>query len=166
MADALLSFEPQQLSQINANTPSFDVVTTTNIIQFVANFDDTTQEYLNGKFTVPDTIDSSGTATFRAAGYAATTAASKNVAFDFDHIAVANAEDLDGFSYTTEASGDKAVTNTQNALDQYEWTETVANLGWAAADTVFFRFSRKAASSNNLSGDWRAVEFDIYIPVT
>lgn len=152
------------LEPLETNTPAFDVITTTNLKGSVWKFDSTTQEYLNGKFEVPPNIDTSGTVYFRAKGLAAT-AASANVAFEFDHAAIASGEDADSFSYTTEASGDKASTNTQNAVDTHEWSETVTNLGWAAEDEVMFRVSRKAASSGNLSGDWYLYDFIIEIPL-
>lgn len=152
------------LEPLNANTPAFDVITTTNIVATVWKFDSTTQEYLNGKFEVPPNIDTSGTVYFRAIGISAT-AATANVAFDFDHAAVDNDEDLDSASYTTEASGDKATINNQNDLEVHEWSETVSNLTWAAEDEVFFRISRKAASASNLSGDWYLYDFVIEIPL-
>lgn len=163
MAALTLSFEPTALSPLGSAVPSFAVVTTTTLIQTVANFDDTIQEYLSGKFTVPADIGS-GNVTFRANGFSGTAAAA-NVAFDFDHASVAADEDLDSASYTVEASGDSATINNQNDLEQHEWTETVANLGWVAGDVVFFRVSREAASASNLSGDWRMSLFDIEIPL-
>lgn len=155
------------LEPLETNAPVPDVITTTNLKGTYWKFDSTTQEYLNGCFEVPPNIDTSGTVYFRAKGISATAAASKNVAFDFDHAAVAHDEDLDSASYTTEASGDIATINNQNDAEFYEWSETVANLGWTAEDLVFFRISRKAASSNNLSGDWYLKDggFIIEIPL-
>lgn len=152
------------LEPLETNTPAFDVITTTNVKGSVWKFDSTTQEYLNGKFEVPPDIDTSGTVYFRAIGVSAT-AASANVAFEFDHAAVDNDEDLDAASYTTEASGDKATINNQNDLEIHEWSETVSNLGWAAEDEVMFRISRKAAGTSNLSGDWYLYDFTIEIPL-
>jgi hypothetical protein len=153
------------LEPLETNTPAFDVITTTNLKGTVWKFDSTTQEYLNGKFEVPPDIDTAGTVYFRAIGVSATAAASKNVAFDFDHSPVDHDEDLDSASYTTEASGDKATINNQNDLEIHEWSETVSNLGWAAEDLVFFRISREAAASNNLSGDWYLYDFIIEMPL-
>lgn len=152
------------LEPLETNTPAFDVITTTNLKGTVWKFDSTTQEYLNGKFEVPPNIDTAGTVYFRAKGRSSG-GASGNVAFDFDHAAVASAEDLDSFSYTTEASGDKASTATDGALDTHEWSETVSNLGWVAEDEVFFRLSKEQASSGNLSGDWYLYDFIIEIPL-
>ena len=129
MAEILLDFEPQHLVPLESATPALVRVTRTNIIATIAQFDDTTQEYLNGKFTVSDDVNTSGTATFRMSGYSGTAAASKNVAFDFDHAAVAEDEDIDSASYTTELLDDSATINNQNDLEQHEWTETMSALG-------------------------------------
>lgn len=161
---SVATFSPN-LEALETNVPAPDVITTTNIKGTVWKFDSTTQEYLNGKFEVPPDIDTAGTVYFRVIGMSATAAASKNVAFDFDHAAVDHDEDADSASYTTEASGDKATINNQNDLEIHEWSETVANMGWAAEDLVFFRISREAAASNNLSGDWYLSEFIIEIPL-
>lgn len=166
MADALIGWEPDHLKALETAVPGLAFNTTGTLKGAYAAFDDTAQEYLNGKFTVPDNINASGTATFRMTGYSATPAASKNVAFDFDHAAVAHDEDLDLAAYTTEASGDKATINNASDNEQHEWTETVTNLGWVAGDTVYFRVSRKAAAANNLVGDWLMGKFNIYIPLS
>jgi len=165
VATADLTFPATSLAPLNANAPTYEVVTTTSIVQTVSAYDDTTQEYLNGKFKVPTNVDTSGTATFKVFGHSKTAAASKNVAFDFDHAAVANDEDLDSASYTTEASGDKATINNQNDEEIHSWTETLSNLGWVAGEIVYFRISRKAAGANNLTGDWYLHQFDIAIPL-
>lgn len=164
-ANHVLRFAPASLQPVETNSPTFEVVTITNVILSVAACDDTTQEYLNGKFIVPNGLNTTGTVTFRAIGHSKTAAASKNVAFDFDHAAVANDEDIDSATYTTEASGDKATINNQNDVEIHEWTETVANLGWVAEDVVYFRISRDPAATNDLTGDWYLHEFSIEVPV-
>ena len=166
MPTFLVEYEPQGLAPIESDVPSFNIATTTNLIHTTADFDDTTQEYLNGKFVAPTGLDPAGTVTFRIHGFSGTAAAAKNVAFDFDHAAVANDEDLDAAAYTTEASGDEATINNQNDLEQHAWTETVANLGWVVGDLVYFRISRKTASADNLVGDWRMSLFEVDIPIT
>lgn len=164
---ARLEFTAEALMPLGsaATSPQFSVVTQTTVISSVWLFDTSTQEYLFGRFTVPADI-TTGTVTFTVKGYSATAAASKNVAFDFDHAAVANDEDVDSATYTTEASGDKATINNQNDLELHSWTETVTNTGWVAGDLVYFRISRKAASANNLATDWGMWSFMIDIPVT
>lgn len=166
MAFVTAEFRAGELEPIDAsNIPQLDVDTTTSVIAVVYRFDDTTQEKLRGMFEAPLGL-TSGTVTFRAKGKSGTAAASKNVAFEFEHAAVAHDEDLDSATYTTEASGDKATINNQNDLEVHEWTETVSNLGWVAEDQIYFLISRKAASSNNLSGDWYLHTLVIEMPVT
>ena len=166
MAAAQFEFDPLSLNAVESAIPSVAVVTTTTVKGWVADLDDTTQEYLNGNLTVPDDIDSSGTIEFEVRGFAATAAASRVVAFDFDHAAVAHDEDLDSATYTTEASGDKNVINNQNDLEIHSWTETVTNAGWVAGDEVFFRISRDPTTSGtNLTGNWRMIKLVIRVPL-
>lgn len=131
---------------------------------YVRAFDDTAEEYVNGKFLVPGSIDTSGTVTFRAYVMAKTAAASKNIALTFGHIAVNDSEDFDPASYTEEDSGNKAIDATQDDVTEVTWTETVSNLGWAANDLVFFRLSRDPGAGNDLSGDMYLFSFSVEIP--
>ena len=126
-------------------------------------FDDTTEEYVHGKFRVPDDLDTTGTVTFSAAVMAKTAAASKNVQHRFGHDARGDSEEFDAL--INKDSGDKAVDVAQDDISIHEWTETVANLGWAAGDLVLFRYSRIAPSSDNLSGDMYLLHLTIKIPV-
>lgn len=126
-------------------------------------FDDTTQEYAEGGFMVPADLDAAGTVTFKTVGYAVTAAASKNIQLSLEHSAKADGESWDA-AYTAEDSGDLATDGTQDQLDVFSWTETVANLGWTAGDFVRFKISRKAPGSNNLSGDWGLNLLVISIP--
>lgn len=126
-------------------------------------FDDTQQEYILLPFIVPQNLDTAGTVTFSATGYAVTAAASKYIQLSFEHCAKADTESWDA-AYTAEDSGDLATDASQDQLDQFTWTETVSNLGWAAGDHVRAKLSRKAPSGTNLSGDWGLCAFTIRIP--
>ena len=126
-------------------------------------FDDTTEEYMQGSFRCPADIDTSGTVTFEMHGWSKTAAASKNIAMTFGHRAVADSEAVDG-SFTDEDIDDQAVDATQGDLDIITWTETVSNLTWAAGDNIHYRFSRYAATTNNLSGDYYVWRFIIRVP--
>lgn len=138
----------------------------TNVKRIVAAFDDTTEEFRNGEFTVPGNIDTAGTVTLRAYVKAKTAAASKNVALTFGHDNQNDSGPSDAASpYTDEDSGDKAIDATQDDYTEITWTETVANLGWAANDIVRFRVSRYDASANDLSGDMYWFTFTIEIPL-
>lgn len=126
-------------------------------------FDDTTEEFMQHSFRVPDDITALGTVTFEVQGWSATAASSKNVAFTFGHRAITASEAIDG-AYTDEDADDEAVDANQDDLDIITWTETVANLGWVAGDLILYRFSRFAATTNNLVGDYNVLNFFIRIP--
>lgn len=126
-------------------------------------FDDTTEEFVNFSLKVPRNINTSGTVTFRVWMYAATAAASRNVALTFDHRPLDNSESWDQ-TYTSEDSGDIAIDATQDDITEATWTETVANLGWSANDIVLCRLSRPNATSNDLVGDLNVIGFSVEIP--
>lgn len=166
MAVAQYEWGPLDLSALETNRPTLLGVTLTTMKAWVANLDDTTQQYLVGDLVVPDSI-TAGNIEIEVHGYAATAAASRVVAFDFDHAAVANDEDIDSATYTTEASGDKNVINNQNDLEIHSWTETVTNAGWVAGDHVFFRISRDPTTSGtNLTGHWNLLKLIIRVPLS
>tara|TARA_R100001198_G_scaffold96420_1_gene86130 strand:+ start:351 stop:1016 length:666 start_codon:yes stop_codon:yes gene_type:complete len=126
--------------------------------------DDTTDEKLIHQFPIPDDIDPDGTVTFIIWCTPITAAASKNISYDFQHSVAGDTEDMD-VAYTPEHSGDKALSATQDALNRFSWTETVANLGWAAEDICRFILNRhNAGVADNLSGDLGTIFFKIKIP--
>lgn len=146
----------------SANPAPLDTDTGTNGTVKRQLFDDTTEEFVIGQFKCPSDI-TSGDVTFRAIGYAVIAAASKNIEFTFYHAAISNGESWDT-AYTAEVSGDLACDATQDQIDVFTWTETVANLGWAAGDLIRFKLSRTAPTTNNLSADYGLVFFEIDIP--
>lgn len=164
MPVAELTFPVASLHALESAFAAVEKVSGTNVKELVCAFDDTTEEYRNGSFHVPQDIDGSGTVTFRAYVRAKTAAASKNVALTFGHYAANDSEAYDA-AYTEEDSGDKAIDATQGDWTEITWTETVSNLGWAAGDLVTFRISRYDAPTNDLSGDmyWRT--FAVEIPL-
>lgn len=167
MAKAELFFGAAALQPLETNFAPLEKVSGSNVNLFMRAFDDTTEEYVNGKLQVPGDIDTSGTVTFRAYVVAKTAAASKNIALTFGHLALNDSEDYDPASpYTDEDSGDKAIDATQDNVTEVTWSETVTNLAWAANDTVLFRLSRPAASANNLSGDMYLLGLAVEIPLS
>jgi hypothetical protein len=160
-----MQFDTNALYGVETNVPTPELVSGTNVKKIVWAFDDTTEEYINGKLKVPTDVDTGGTVTFRAFCMAKTAAASKNVALTFGHSARDNDEDYDA-AYTDEDSGNKAIPDTQDDVAEVSWTETVSNLGWQAHDLVYFRLSRYQASVNNLSGDLYLDLFVVEIPVS
>jgi hypothetical protein len=153
------------MDPLEADVPQIDFVDFGDVIRTVQLFDDTTEEFLNGVLKVHPDVDTSGTVTFRAEVYAKTAASSKNVAVRFGHLAKADGEAIDG-SYTSEDADDQSIDATQNDATFIVWTETLANLGWQANDLVHFRFSRFAATTNNLSGDMGILKLTVQLPLT
>ena len=164
MATIEIQFDANTLYCPASNAAAMRLLQGATVQTFVRAFDDTTEEYVHGKFRLPDDLDTAGTATFRVAVMAKTAAASKNVEHRLSHVALADSEDFD-VAYTNEDSGDKAIDATQDDISIHEWTETVSNLGWTAGDLVLFRYSRIAPSSDNLSGDMYLLHLIIKIPV-
>ena len=162
---AEIFFDAASLQCINTNSAPLLLLDGTNVDTLVRAFDDTTEEYVNGKFQVPGDIDTSGTVTLRAYVTSESGGASDDVALTFGHVAKNGGEDYDA-AYTDEDSGDKLVDDDAGDLTEITWTETVANLAWAANDIVFFRLSRPAAASDNLADDMYLFSFCIEIPIT
>jgi hypothetical protein len=125
-------------------------------------FDDTTEEFIETIFQVPQDI-TTGDVTFEAWGYSVTAAADKFIQLKVYHVPLADSESWDS-AYGSKVSGDLATDSTQDDLDKFSWTETVTNLGWGAGEFVRVKLSRVAPSGTNLSGDWGLTHFRIRIP--
>lgn len=158
-------FQPTAMQPLEATAPGWQTVDFGTIVATVAAYDDTTEEYLCGKFVVPNEINSAGTVTFEVHCSPKTGAASCNVGWTFGHAARADGEAVDA-SYTDEDSGAKAITATTGYQSIQTWTETVANLGWVAGDTVYFRLSRDPSVADDLVGDCYLLAFRVRIPVS
>jgi len=125
-------------------------------------FDDTTEEFIVQQFVLPSVVDA-GTVTFEAYGYSVAAATGKNIELKFYHSPKQQSESWDA-AYSSKESGDLATNSTQDVLNKFTWTETIANLGWVANDQVRIKLSRIAPSVNNLSGDWGLTHFRIILP--
>jgi len=159
------SFPAESLAALETNFAPVLRVAGTNVNMFVRAYDDTTEEYANGKLFVPGEVNTSGTVTFRAYVTAATAAASKNIGLTFGHLALNGGEDWDPSSpYTEEDTGAVAINATQDNITEVTWTETMSNLGWAANDVVLFRLSRDVGVADNLSGDMYLLSFAVELP--
>jgi len=150
-----------EIPSSNGAPKDIDTGTYGNIVRHL--FDQTTEEFVENVFTVPENIDTSGTVIFYVKGYAVIASASKYVQFKLYHSSIANTESWDS-SYSSKASGDKQPSSTQDQEDHFSWTETVANLGWAAGDQVRIKLSRIAPSGTNLAADYGITDFVISIP--
>jgi hypothetical protein len=158
-------FAAESMQPLETNFAALVKLSGSTVKTFVRAFDDTTEEYVNGKLQVPGDVDTSGTVTFRVYCMAATAAASKNIALTFGHVAINDSEDFD-VAYTDEDSGDKAIDATQDDVTEVTWTETMSNLGWSANDLVHFRLSRDPAATNDLTGDLYVFSLAIELPRT
>jgi len=150
-----------------SNPAELDRDTGTNHNTFRHNFDDSTEEFilLEPAFELPSNLDTAGTIYFIIEGYAKT-AASANVVFKIYHHAVAQGESWDG-AYSTLSSGALSCNGTQDYLDRFSFSETVANLGWSANDLLYLKLSRDAGNaSDTLTGDYCVVNVKIRIPVS
>lgn len=131
----------------------------------VRNFDDTGPEYMQGFFRVPEDLGAgSSNVTFEIVGSAVTAVASKNVKFTFDFIEVADDGLLTGAYGSAEVWDDQSISGTQDDQDIISNTETITNLGWTAGNSIYYRLYRSAATTNNLSGDYSVIAFNIRIP--
>jgi hypothetical protein len=158
-------FAAESMQPLETNFAPLTKLEGTNVNVFVRSFDDTTEEYVNGKIQVPGDVDTSGTVTFRAYVSAATAAASKNIGLTFGHLALNDSEDWDPVSpYTEEDSGATAIDATQDDVTEVTWTESITNLGWAANDLVLFRLSRDTGVTDDLTGDLYLFSLAIEIP--
>lgn len=160
-----IHFGAENLQAIETNFAPLELLTGTNVKVNVRAFDDTTEEYANGKFQCPSDLNTSGTVTFRAYVMAKTAASSKNIGLTFGHLPLNSGEDFDPSSpYTDEDSGATAIDATQDNVTEVTWTETVSNLGWAEDDMVLFRVSRDPGVTDDLTGDMYLFSIAIEIP--
>ncbi len=138
--------------------------TGTNVDALVVSYDDTTDECRLVSFVVPTDVQGGSTITMGALWYSQT-ATSGNIIWDFRHTSGdTEGEDWDS-ALTTEAASADATQGTVDLLTRTEWTETLANLGWAADDTVSGLFCRDANNgSDTLVGDAEALNFYVEIP--
>ncbi len=159
----LLPFTVAAMQAVESNFAPVETVAGANRTKRTCAFDDTTEEYRNGKFVVPATINGAGVVTFRAYVWSKTAAASRNVALRIGHHDFGESEGWD-VAYVNEDIDDQAIDATQDDISIIEWTETVSNLGWAAEDLVGFRISRIVATTTDLVGDMYWDFFAIEIP--
>jgi hypothetical protein len=146
-----------------ANPAPLDTDTGTNGTIKRHLFDDTTEEFVESVFQVPADLGT-GDVTFEAYGYAKTVDATNNkIALTFYHKAISDSESWDQ-AYSNKASGDLVTDGTQDDIDYFSWTETVANLGWTAGEFVRIKIGRTAPTGTALVGDWGLTHFRIKIP--
>jgi len=165
--DANYDFSAGSWDYPDSNPAPLDTDSGTNGTAKRILFDDTTEEFIIDQIKLPGDLNALGTVTFETYGHAVTSVADKKVQLKFYHCAKAAGESWDA-AFASKVSGDKDCDSTQDekGLDHFTWTETIANLGWAANDFVRIKLSRIAPSENNLSGDYGIFHFRVKIPRT
>lgn len=139
--------------------------TGTNVDQLVVDFDSSIDECRSVSFKVPSDVESGSTITFRSVWYS--TATSGSVVWDFRHTSGDTEGETWDDTLTTESAASDAVQGTTKQVTVTTWTETLANLGWAANDLVtgvFCRDGNGTAGTDDLAADARAILFGVEIP--
>lgn len=161
--DLIIPFKAGSFTYPTANPAPLDTGTGTYGRMPRHLFDDITDQTIENLLDcVPEDINPAGTVKFRLYGNPLT-ASTNNVLFDFYHSAAGNGETWDA-DYSVVSSGAKACINTTNAICIFEWTETVANLGWAAKNHVRIKLTRNNSVASNLVGHFGFTLFHVQIP--
>jgi hypothetical protein len=156
-------FAAESLQPLESSFAPLEKLDGTNVKTFVRAFHTTTEEFANCKIQVPGDVDASGTVTFRWYAMAKAAVALKNVKLTVGHRPINDSEDFDQ-AYTDKSWDDEAIDGTQDDVTEFALTETVSNLGWAANDLVFLRFSREEATTNNLADDMYLFSVCVELP--
>jgi len=147
---------------LSGSTPNLIVAGTTTK-SLVYAFSSAQYMFASQPFVVPANIGT-GNVVFRLVVRPATGAADRNVQIRFQHRAIAAGEAWDG-SYDNLDSGDLAIGSSAANDSVISWTETVANLGWVAADSIYCTFGRIAAVGSDLSGALHVIRgLEVIVP--
>lgn len=142
----LIYYNASDLDLIESSVPTLTTLTGSSVVTRVLAFDDVNEDRANGKFRVPDNIDTSGTVNiyFKVI---AEVAEEKDAVMNWEGVARADGEDYDATLVTkTETI---SFTSTQDQIHEGVISDTVANFGWAAGDDVFWYISRTPSSPND-----------------
>lgn len=136
----------------------------TALDMLTCDFNDSTDEGRTVVLKVPSDVQSGSTITFRAYWYSAA-ATTGDIIIDFRHNGgVAEGTDPDQ-TLTVEASAADTTQGTAGQMTVTTWTETLANLGWAANELVVGVFERDANhASDTLVGDMKVIGVSVEIP--
>ncbi len=130
----------------SANPAPLDTDTGTNGTIKCHLFDSSTDEFVEGQFQLPASLTGYTTINLEAYVYHKTAKTDKTVQMVFSHSAKNTTESWDD-TYTDETSAAETVRDAADELYMLDWTETIANAGWAAGDQVRFKLWR------DVSGD-------------
>ena len=132
---------------------------------WTSSFDDTGDECRGTQFIVPSDVDTGGTATFGTTWYSKT-ATTGNVAWNVAWHEVNEGESWDA-AVTVDFATTDAVQGTVDLVTETTWTETLANLGWTANETVLMWFCRDGDGTNatdSLVGDAEVITLFLELP--
>jgi len=135
-----------------------------NFDDFARAFDDTTEEFIQGQFRVPDNLDATGAVKYRVSAVAKTAAADKTVCHRIVSRARADGEDNDAAFAGSSVSGPLVIDADQDHISLHEWTQAVSATLWTAGDVVTFRYSRYP-TLDSLVGDMLLLHLAIEIPI-
>ncbi len=143
--------------------PEYVLVEGTYGTQEVLAFDDTTEEFADAEFIVPDDILSSGTVVFEIWGRAKTPASNKYVRYKLSYSARTSGQTRD-YPFSESISNDLLRSSTSGVRDKHQWGTSVSTLAWSPGKLVRIRLSRVAPVGANLPGDDYIEMFRIIIP--
>lgn len=134
----------------------------TNIDQTTCDMDASADELRTGHFKVPSDV-ASGTVTVRFYWYSAA-ATTGDAVLNFRHNS-GTAADVDPDVALTTLTVTDTTAGTAGQVSFSTVTETIANLGWAANDLVYFEAGRDAnAAGDTLAGDLLLIGVSVDIP--
>lgn len=137
--------------------------TGTNVDVLAVDFDASTDECRMAHFKVPSDVKSGSTVTFRIVWYS--TATSGDVIWDARYQSTGADNESWDQTLTTKAASAATVKGTTKLRTVTTWTETLANLGWAANDDINISFCRDANNgSDTMAADARVIGFGVEIP--
>ena len=144
--------------------PPISKITGTNVDVLAVSFDSGTDECRTAHLKVPSDVQSGSTITFRIIWFSQS-ATTNNVVWDARYQSTGTEGESFDQTLTTKSFGADAVQGTVKQITVSTVTETLANLGWAANDSIEIAFCRDADNaSDNMTGDAEAIGFGVEIP--
>jgi len=140
---------------------TLEQVSGSSVGMYVVSFDDTTEEYRNGSFLVPPSINGSGTVSITTMSHAKSSTTG-NMIWTFGQSSQAGGAAWDA-AYTEHDSAATAIAASTSTQTATTWSVAVSTLGWASGDKVNWRISRDP--SDTVTGDicLHAIMFSIPI---
>ena len=158
--DAYYQFPAGAFEMHGSNQAPLNAVDGTNQDYNVRAFDDTTDECVWFRFTLPGDFDSTGTPVARLNWHI--TDLSDDTVWYITHIAVADGENIDQAG-TTDTSAAFTSSGTADYMNGDTWNLTDTN--WSANDEVFGKLCRDPDhASDTASGDAKVVKLSISVP--